>query len=54
MMLMDLKLHLSTISRHSGRTVTGTLCGRENRMSQDGTNSTEVQTEVTCGPCLSA
>lgn len=52
MMHMDMKLHFSTISHHSGRTVTGTLCGRENRQSQDGTNSTEVQIEVTCGHCL--
>lgn len=52
-MPMTMKLHLNFLTENSfGGLTTGTLCGRENAKSDDGTNSTSVQAEVTCGHCL--
>lgn len=50
---MAMKLHLNYLlpNAYGGHT-TGTVCGRENRMSDDGTNSTHVHTDVTCALCL--
>lgn len=31
--------------------ITATLCGRENKESDDGTNSTDARIDVTCGHC---
>ncbi len=38
-------------NQYGGHT-TGTVCGRENRDSDDGTNSTSAPAEVTCKLCL--
>lgn len=53
---MTMKLHLAV--QKTGKfpdgaeyTRTYTLCGRENAASTDGTNSTSVESEVTCGHC---
>ncbi len=32
--------------------ITGTVCGLENKLSTDGTNSTSNHNEVTCKKCL--
>jgi hypothetical protein len=32
--------------------ITGTVCGLENKLSTDGTNSTSEHSEVTCKKCL--
>jgi hypothetical protein len=45
--------HLNYIITNSyGVNVTGTVCGLENKLSTDGTNSTRILSEVTCKKCL--
>lgn len=48
-----MKLHLNyLVPNQYGGYNTGTVCGRENKQSDDGTNSTHVHSEVTCKFCL--
>lgn len=43
-------IHLSTVTRHVGITITSTACRRET-LGSDGNNSTDVAADVTCKLC---
>jgi hypothetical protein len=46
-------IHLNYIKENQyGGYITGTICGLENKLSDDGTNSTSNHDEVTCKKCL--
>lgn len=46
-------IHLNYIIKNSYNTLnTGTICGVDNKLSKDGTNSSSVHREVTCKKCL--
>jgi hypothetical protein len=47
-----MKVHLAVSGKGTfGGTITTTLCGRMNKQSRDGMNSSDERDEVTCGHC---
>jgi hypothetical protein len=44
--------HLNYVIETQYGNVTGTVCGLENKLSTNGTNSTHIHSEVTCKKCL--
>lgn len=47
-----MRIHLNYLIKRNDTTITGTVCGLENKQSVDGTNSTSFHDEVTCKKCL--